>query len=91
MNLQTITREEIAEIYGVQPQTISDWASPETATGRKLSLVGESGRAFYGELLTSRRDGEESTNAGRVRGLRLLICPHHYLFLLKIVSKQFII
>ena len=27
VNLQTITREEIAEIYGVQPQTISDWAS----------------------------------------------------------------
>lgn len=29
MNLQTITREEIAEIYGVQPHTISDWASKE--------------------------------------------------------------
>ena len=27
MNLQIITREEIAEIYGVRPQTISDWAS----------------------------------------------------------------
>ncbi|MDO4643914.1 MAG: hypothetical protein Q4A74_08740 [Cardiobacteriaceae bacterium] len=27
--LETITREQIAEIYGVQPQTVSDWASKD--------------------------------------------------------------
>ena len=27
MSLETLTRTEVAEIYGVKPETISDWAS----------------------------------------------------------------
>ena len=38
MSLKTITRDEIAEIYGVQPNTISEWATkgkfPKPLPGR---------------------------------------------------------
>ena len=46
MNLQTITREEIAEIYGVQPTAHNFRLGKQgkifkTAARRQLSLVGE--------------------------------------------------